>query len=434
MDKNTQKKRVSHRGERLDHYCIRTHKKIILDQYDFDINYPFTPKDFTKTSSEFQFFTYEECGHTCYQRICNKTGSKINKCPKCLNRGGIGKSLADIYPYETKMFDSAQNGITATKVTHKCGKKYKWKCQICGAIFEGKVSDVVTGHRRCKCVNDKRSQCEYILEYYLKTLDNDIQVNYKIGRYKFDIYLKKYNLVIEYDGYPWHDTETQRKNDIIKDKICDKEGIKILRIRDKKLKVNNQLSADIWEIDSVKCLEKLGTELKKYIGDDVDSLNIDLKRDIKNIEYYCRYENKNRKSIKDIIPDIDIYLDPDNENNGNSDLIRTESHKIRLALRHPFYKQLKWSITAHQLFRQKHPFNGKIKMCIKVLGKFPELESQIVEKSKEINENTLFEMKCKCGKTIEKKYTALVYSRDNIMRCPDCLKDYRVNNIHPNLK
>ena len=220
------------RGTSLFEYCVRENKTWLLEQFDFDKNWPKTPADYAKASDKRIWFKYD-CGHSCLQRIADKTGKNSMGCPTCLNRGIIGRSLLEEHPYYAEMFMVEKNGVTPNDVSKMNGKSFWWKCQRCGNEFKGKVSDVVQGHRVCsECSNTRRSFPEYCLGYYLLQIDKDREINKNIEGYKFDLFLPKYNLVIEYDGYPWHNSKMSRKNDATKDRICKEKGHTLLRIRD----------------------------------------------------------------------------------------------------------------------------------------------------------------------------------------------------------
>jgi len=46
---------------------------------------------------------------------------------------------------------------------------------------------------------------------------------------RFDFYLPRYRVVIEYDGKNYHNTETSKKNDRSKEKFCKDSGIRVVR-------------------------------------------------------------------------------------------------------------------------------------------------------------------------------------------------------------
>jgi len=85
--------------------------------------------------------------------------------------------------------------------------------------------------------------------------------------YELDIYIPKYNLAFEYDGKGWH---INNENDKIKNDLCKKNNIKLIRIiennRNYIIDIKNQLINKIDDINNYCNLD-----IKK---DDILSLNI----------------------------------------------------------------------------------------------------------------------------------------------------------------
>ena len=402
----------------------------LLEQFDYERNAPLTPKDVLKSSNKKLFFIYK-CGHSCKQRVADKTGKRSKSCPYCLNRGQVGRSLLTEYPDYAKMFASELNGITPDRISRHNGKSFFWKCPRCNSIFEGKVSDIVNDKRICnECSNKIRSYPEYCLAYYLLKADTDRKIDYRLGGYKFDFYLQKYNLLIEYDGFPWHNTEQAMKNDAIKDNIALSNGKTIFRIRDKRMKANTALTSKIWFIDyddSLTFLSGLSDKIKELTGIDINVPDINIKRDKKAIKAFKSEYNKN-KSLLTCIPDLKSYL-TDDSRNGNPEHICASSKKVRFWLRDPEHKKLKWSMTSQQLFKTKSPYTMRIRMCLRIMKRYPELEEQIIKYGESINSYSVFELICECGNKFIKTYRQLM-TKGKVVMCEDCLLKYRLSNIN----
>ncbi len=419
------------RGTTLYDYCIAEGELWILEQFDEEKNYPLTTSDVTKSCDKKVWFTFD-CGHSCLQRVSDKTGKDSYKCPTCLNRSSIGKSLLSEYPDYAQMFLSQKNGITPDRVSFQNGKTYFWKCPRCSNEFRGKVSDVVNGKRVCgECSNKKRSYPEYCLAFYFETIEPNRILDFNLDGYKFDFYLPKYNLIIEYDGYPWHNSTKAMANDVIKDSICKKNGVHLLRLRDKRLNDNLNLTANIWNFDyddKFTFLSDLHFVLEQYMGEDVKLLDIDVERD-KGLIKSFQFRLNSQESLLSVVPSILEYIDETDSRNGNPAFVNNASHKIRFWFRHPQYPTLKWSMTAHRLFHKKEPFNQWIKMCFKMLERYPELSEQIIAYGENINEQSVFNLTCHCGNEFSKNYAALMGKR-TVTMCNDCLKAFRYHNLH----
>ncbi len=328
------------RGTTLYDFCISENKSWILEQFDAEKNYPLTAKDYTKSSDQKAWFRFKDCGHSCLQRIADKTGKNSRLCPMCLNRGAIGKSLLSEYPDYANMFDSDQNEISPENISFQNGKSYWWICPRCNSKFKGKVSDVVNGKRVCnEYSNKKRSFPEYCLAYYFLKIDNEREIDKNIGGYKFDFFLPKFNLVIEYDGYPWHNTSSAKENDSKKDEICKNQNLTLFRLRDDRLD-DIPLSSNIWKFtydDNFSFLEKLDERLSEILKTDKIRLDIDVRRDLPQIRKF-QFDLDKKGSLIACIPTLYEYLDPENDKNGKPEYVCTASRKIHFWLRHPKYK------------------------------------------------------------------------------------------------
>ncbi len=418
----------------LRKYCMDNGLDIILNQFDDKQNYPETVDTISAKSDKKMWFI-QDCiyRHPACQRVADKTSKRIVACPICQNRGGVGKSIQSEFPDTyALMFSEVKNHIKASEVPFHSGKNYIWNCLRCGEEFEGKPCDVTSGKRVCNCANEKMTGPEKFLAYYFKQLDPNMEINYKVAGWKYDFYLPKYNLLVEYDGYPWHDWQRHMKNDVIKDGVAIDNGYAICRLRDSRLADNTDLQASIWKFDfdsSYKYFGQLPSFLDSIIGGDAQKMDIDVTRDFSDIiANYIRIGKRESLATKN--PEIAEYLDEDDERNGNPEFVFTQSHKIYFFLRHPIYKGLKWSDTAHNLYTRKNIMPQAINMCAKIIDMFPDMEEQVCVIGQNMREDTVLTRKCDwCDEKVEYSYVQLYNSKGNLKLCPHCLKEYRKNNL-----
>jgi very-short-patch-repair endonuclease len=86
---------------------------------------------------------------------------------------------------------------------------------------------------RCpKCIT-KSSNAEMRIYSELKYTFKDVKWQQKIEGREADITIEDLKLVIEVDGYPWHKDKSEK--DLVKNTIFEKNGYKVLRIRDLRL-------------------------------------------------------------------------------------------------------------------------------------------------------------------------------------------------------
>lgn len=68
---------------------------------------------------------------------------------------------------------------------------------------------------------------EYIQSLYIDAVANDINI---IKPLELDIYIPSLKIGIEYDGDFWHSIPKMKKRDVLKNNICKKKGIKLIRV------------------------------------------------------------------------------------------------------------------------------------------------------------------------------------------------------------
>ena len=120
---------------------------------------------------------------------------------------------------------------------------------------------------------------------------NDVEWRYKIDGIEVDLFLSKYSIGIEIDGYPWHLNKDDK--DIAKTAELLKRGIKLFRLRDSKLPLIEH--TDIFyesQEDDLPIIRRLFLSLIQNINFDDDDLiylrnYIDAKA-IQNNEEYQR--------------------------------------------------------------------------------------------------------------------------------------------------
>ena len=445
--------RLKNKGKSLEEILSYTPQKLkrrTLRQYCIDMDWPHVITAFEKggnepatvdsvyrsTTNEFGFCC-PECNNVYKSSVANITRWGSVRCKDCQNRGeDYTKTIQSEFPDTyALMFDSEKNGITPDKVSFRSQLKYHWKCPACKREFDAKVCYVTTRHKRCICQNEKVSDAEKILLYYLPKIDENVVYNYRVCGWRYDFYLPKYNLLIEYDGYPHHNEKSALERDIRKDKIAKENNYNILRIRDERLLNNDSFVSKVWMIKfdySYTYFSLLPEVLTEILGEEI-KLDINVKRDQKLIDnlWISKYRGP---SLLDRRPEIIDYL-VDDDLNGDPRFVYVKSDKIVFKLHHPQYKELSWSYTAWQLFELKSIVPVPIQMCVDLLDLYPSLYDQIVGYGMSITQHSLFSLPCtSCGREVQKTYTHLRNKRFtgfHEVLCKDCLTQYRVNhNLH----
>lgn len=171
-------------------------------------------------------------------------GNLLNSkgCPICERTKNMGYS-EDVFLDKVKQ-NSPQFEILDTNYIKN--KPSKVKCTECGVILEINKKALRSGVICKYCKSKVKSNPEILIENYLKSKNYNYEYqktfhNLKGKRGKFfryDFYLFDYNLCIEYDGEGHFKSDfylnktgvLDYTNDIIKEKYCNDNNIKLLRI------------------------------------------------------------------------------------------------------------------------------------------------------------------------------------------------------------
>jgi hypothetical protein len=278
-----------------------------------------------------------EKGHSYYTSVASRTNLKTG-CPICANKKVLVgyNDLSTTNPSILRYWNYEKNkklNFQPSDFTKVSGKKVWWICEK-GHEWEAKISHITNG-RRCPVCNCGRQTSfpEQAIFYYISQVDETCINRYKIdGRNELDIYLPKYNIGIEYDGYRWHDAMEKQVNDHFKTDFWKKQGVRIIRIKEQD-KGDSQITAgDVidlngneWylnEEDYVALSDLIRTLIKEIYNKDAD---VDVDRDCSKI--YSNYllketENSMAKNLK-----ILKFYDYEKNKNINPEYITRSSGK-----------------------------------------------------------------------------------------------------------
>ena len=245
-------------------------------------------------------------------------------CPFCSGRHAIkgendlqtvNPGLAEEWNYEKN------NGLTPMDIMPNSGKKVWWKCDK-GHEWQATVAQRNYGTKCPNCNAERHTSFpEYALVYYLEKYGIEVIQSYKTQGYELDIYIPSMKIAIEYDGAYWHKNKT--KKDLEKNLKCKKDGIKLYRIREGLLPLND------YSIDYIIQSNKadLSKIIQQILYDIVNiAVDIDLERDsiaIDNLRIYTEKKN----SL--LICNFEMAKEWDYEKNGDltPDKIASKSGK-----------------------------------------------------------------------------------------------------------
>lgn len=132
--------------------------------------------------------------------------------------------------------------LLAIEPLYAIDNSYYWSCKCdCGRDVVVKGHDLCTGNTKsCGCM---RSGAEVdiascLTNHHIQYVQQKTFIGYRdVGPLKFDFYIPKYNIALEYDGELHYmetslgnDLEGQQRRDAIKTKYCEENDIILLRI------------------------------------------------------------------------------------------------------------------------------------------------------------------------------------------------------------
>ena len=266
---------------------LQTTNPVLASEWNYEKNNGLTPKEVSSGSDRKVWWICENM-HEWQATISSRTQGA--NCPYCANQKAIKgyNDLQTINPNLAKEWNyEKNNGLTPHDIMPNSNKKVWWKCKR-GHEWQSTVSHRNNGRDCPICSSERRTSFpEYALAFYLKKFGIDVRHSYKDFGYELDIYIPSMKTAIEYDGYFWHKNKAEK--DLEKNEKCKKDGIKLYRIREK-LPPLNDSSLDYIVDDYYKDLQKI----IKMILDEITncSLDIDLKRDVIEIESLREYTEK----------------------------------------------------------------------------------------------------------------------------------------------
>lgn len=208
----------------------------IAAQWDYEKNGGQLPEEFVLSAKKSFWWKCNVCGYEWKTAIANR--HRGTGCPACNNvivQQGKNDLLSQ-RPELCKEWDYEKNDLRPEQVALYARKKVAWICPK-GHEYTAAVSDRTKGAGCPKCQQERKvSFPEKAICYYVSKYFNNVKANYRaewLGGFELDIYLPDIQVAIEYDGIYGHSTKYGKGRDERKNYACEKQGIKLIRIREK---------------------------------------------------------------------------------------------------------------------------------------------------------------------------------------------------------
>lgn len=256
-------------------------------------------------------------------------------CPYCSGwKAGKGYNLGEKFPDVAKEWHPFKNdNLTPFDITSGSSKKVWWLCKR-GHEWMAPPKSRVNGSG-CPHCKSKSSRLEIRLLSELIPIFKDVKWREKIHGFECDIYIPRYSIGVEVDGYPWHKGYENR--DKRKDDTLLKHGIKIYRVRHYKLSkirgediIFNDIDKKLSIIKKVLFQIKLNQNLSKNEEDKIQEyissnafINDEMYRRI--VSYLPSPEPEN--SLATIYPHLKKEWDYHKNSPLKPEMFSTGSHK-----------------------------------------------------------------------------------------------------------
>lgn len=267
-----------------------------------------------------------KCGHEYEQKIVNRV--KGASCPYCSHQKLLVgyNDLASTNPEILDEWDYEKNTVLPTQIGVGTHQKIWWKCPF-GHSYQSYPSNRCgSSHSGCP-ICDKENHTsfpEQALYYYIKKIYPDaINSDKTLIGMELDIFIPSLKTAIEYDGARWH------KNNVFeikKNKACKKNGISLIRIREKGLELYDDCICIIR--DDTKNNNSLSLAISRTLSllNKNNDISIDVDRDSSQI-YSLYVNNRKEQSLKNVFPEIAKEWHPSKNGELKSDMVAPMTDK-----------------------------------------------------------------------------------------------------------
>jgi very-short-patch-repair endonuclease len=200
------------------------------------------------------------CGE-CYWRLGGVSAVMQKRVDTKLRQEG---SLAENHPHLAAEWDYERNKTTPEQYLSTSGKTVHWKCRA-GHRWTAPIYKRVARRLACRKCGQHISQYEKRVVCELTALGFDPEWNTRLENIECDILLRRNKVVIEVDGYPWHESPIAFERERRKERRLGKLGFTVIRWRCSYLSRRRARSAPYFhEKDNSEAIKSLFSLLIMY--------------------------------------------------------------------------------------------------------------------------------------------------------------------------
>ena len=180
-------------------------------------------------------------GHEWEEQIRRRTQGL--GCPYCSGHRVLKgyNDLTTTHPELIKEWDYEHNEVNPEEISRGSNIKVWWKCQY-GHRWQTTIDKRTKGNNCPICSSyQQTSFAEQAIYYYVKKKYKDTESRYKKifeNNMEIDIYIPNKKIGIEYDGKHYHKSAKSKLREKEKYSICQKEGIRLIRVKETPEKID----------------------------------------------------------------------------------------------------------------------------------------------------------------------------------------------------
>ena len=294
----------------------------LLSEWDYEKNDHLNPETVYPGSTRKVWWICPKCNQHYQAPIGNRVQGAA--CPVCAGKV-IVSGINDLESwckendrqYILEEWDYEKNAILPSEVAPFANKKLWFRCKqghsYCSTLANrtGNLSGCPICRR--KGTSFQEQACLYYIEKRYSNVVNSFHEKW-LGKFELDIYLPDERAAVEYDGIEWHRREDKGNIDVIKNKLCEENGVRLIRVREKGLPILQNCENIIIENRSSQALNEAIRAMLTLLGKREDDFDIDVDRDTSKI--IERYDFKKKEnSIGFLYPEL--LKEWDYEKNGH---------------------------------------------------------------------------------------------------------------------
>lgn len=176
-----------------------------------------------------------DCGEETLTKIYSVISGNTKSCGQCRNSvykwylRNKEKIKSLKCPIEPSSFPIG--GPTPLEIISKAVSPFRCECAVCKSIYYPRSRDIKQGRSlTCGCSSYKISSGQKDVSSFIESLNFEVELEHKIGEFKYDIFIPSVHLLIEYNGTHWHSSQEVKERDLRKEQKAIDSGYGFLSI------------------------------------------------------------------------------------------------------------------------------------------------------------------------------------------------------------